>query len=111
DYLAYFPMPGEPNASAHGLLVVNHEYTNEELMFAGLARPDSKDGPRTGSTLPRTDVEMAAHGGSVIEVKRENGKWQVIAGSKYARRIDANTPMDITGPAAGHPRMQTPDDP
>ena len=44
-------------------------------------------------------------------MKRESGKWQVVAGSKYARRIDANTPMDITGPAAGHPRMQTPADP
>ena len=54
---------------------------------------------------------MAAHGGSVIEVKRENGKWQVVADSKYARRIDASTPMDITGPAAGHPRMQTSADP
>ena len=111
DYLAYFPIPGAPNPSAHGLLVVNHEYTNEELMFAGLARPESKDAPRAGTTLERTDIEIAAHGGSVIEVKREGGKWQVVAGSKYARRIDANTPMDITGPAAGHPRMQTPADP
>ena len=80
DFLAYFPMPGASNPSAHGLLVVNHEYTNEELMFAGLSRPESKDAPRTGSTLARTDIEMAAHGGSVIEVKRENGKWQVVAG-------------------------------
>ena len=111
DYLAYFPIPGASNPSAHGLLVVNHEYTNEELMFAGLARPESKDAPRAGTTLERTDIEIAAHGGSVIEVKRDGGKWQVVAGSKYARRIDANTPMDITGPAAGHPRMQTPADP
>jgi uncharacterized protein len=111
DFLAYFPMPDASNPSAHGLLVVNHEYTNEELMFAGLSRPESKTAPRTGSTLARTDIEIAAHGGSVIEVKRENGKWQVVAGSKYARRIDANTPMEITGPAAGHPRLQTPPDP
>jgi uncharacterized protein len=111
DYLAYFPMPDVSNPSAHGLLVANHEYTNEELMFAGLSRPESKDAPRTGSTLARTDIEMAAHGGSVIEVKREGGKWQVVAGSKYARRIDATTPMDIAGPVAGHPRMRTPDDP
>ena len=111
DYMAYFPMPGAANPSHHGLLVVNHEYTNEELMFAGLARPSSKDGPRAPTTPERTNVEMAAHGGSVIEVKRENGKWQVVAGSKYARRIDASTPMEITGPAAGHARMQTVADP
>ncbi len=57
------------------------------------------------------DIEMAAHGGGVIEIRRENGKWRVVQGSKYARRIDANTPMDITGPAAGHARMQTSADP
>ncbi len=62
-------------------------------------------------TRELVDIEMAANGGSVIEVKRESGKWQVVAGSKYARRIDATTPMDITGPAAGHPRMRTSADP
>ena len=36
-YVGYLPMPGAANPSEHGLLVVNHEYTNEELMFAGLA--------------------------------------------------------------------------
>jgi hypothetical protein len=30
DYLGYLPIDGK---SDHGLLVVNHEYTNEELMF------------------------------------------------------------------------------
>ena len=29
-------MPGAANPSQHGLLVVNHEYTNDELMFPGL---------------------------------------------------------------------------
>ena len=36
DFLGYLPMPGAANPSQHGLLVVNHEYTNEELMFPGL---------------------------------------------------------------------------
>ena len=62
-------------------------------------------------TAELVDIEMAAHGGAVIEVRRENGKWQVVADSKYARRIDATTPMEITGPAAGHARMQTSADP
>jgi secreted PhoX family phosphatase len=54
---------------------------------------------------------MAAHGGAVIEIRRDAGKWQVVAGSKYARRIDADTPIEITGPVAGHDRLKTGADP
>jgi uncharacterized protein len=111
DYLAYFPMPGAADPSGHGLLVANHEFTNEELMFPGLGRQDIKSVAFAGMTRALVDIEMAAIGGSVIEVKRENNTWQVVAGSKYARRIDAMTPMDITGPAAGHARMRTSADP
>ena len=111
DFLGYFPMPGAANPSHHGLLVVNHEYTNEELMFPGLRRQDVKDVAFAEMTPELVDIEMAAHGGAVIEVRRENGKWRVVQGSKYARRIDANTPMEITGPAAGHTRLQTSTDP
>ncbi|MPZ58985.1 MAG: DUF839 domain-containing protein [Rhizobiales bacterium] len=111
DYLGYLPMPGAANPSQHGLLVVNHEYTSEELMFPGLGRQDLKSVAFAGITKDLADIEMAAHGGTVIEVKRENGQWRVVAGSKYARRIDADTPMDITGPAAGHDRMRTGADP
>ncbi|MGA8992584.1 MAG: PhoX family phosphatase, partial [Rhodoplanes sp.] len=111
DYLGYIPMPGAANPSAHGLLVVNHEYTNEELMFPGLGRQDLKAVGFEGMTQDLIDTEMAAHGGSVLEIKRENGKWRVVDGSRYARRLDATTPIEIAGPAAGHPRMQTKADP
>ena len=49
DYLGYFPMPGAADG-AHGLLVVNHEYTNEELMFPGLGRQDTKQAGFAGMT-------------------------------------------------------------
>lgn len=107
DYLGYFPMRGAANPSAHGLLVVNHEYTNEELMFPGLGRQDRKEVAFKKMTAEIAAVEKAAHGGSVLEIRREHGKWSVVANSKYARRIDPDTPMNISGPAAGHPRMQT----
>ena len=111
DYLAYFPVPGAVNPSRHGLLVVNHEYTNEELMFPGIGRQDIKSVNFAKMTPELVAIEMAAVGGSVIEIMRENGKWRVVVPSKYARRIDAETPMEITGPAAGHERMQTKADP
>jgi secreted PhoX family phosphatase len=116
DYLGYFPLPGAANGSRHGLLCVNHEYTNEELMFPGLGRQDS-GGPLgrqrafTGMTAELAAIEMMAHGGSVLEVRRDGETWAVVPDSRYARRITAHTEMEITGPAAGHPRMQTAADP
>lgn len=106
DFLGYFPMPGAPSPANHGLLVANQEYTNEELMFPGIRAVQQKRG--FGKiTKDLVAIEMAAHGGSVMEVKKANGKWQVVKDSKYGRRITADTPMDITGPAAGHNRMKT----
>lgn len=107
DFLGFAPING---SSSHGLLVVNHEYTNEELMFPKLGRQDSK-AKFAGMTKELAEVEMMAHGGSVIEVRRQNGKWGVVPNSTYARRITAETPMVITGPAAGHDLMKTNADP
>jgi uncharacterized protein len=109
DYLGYFPINGN---SSHGLLVVNHEYTNEELMFPDLpGRQDLRNTRFANMTRQLAEIEMMAHGGSVIEIRKVNGKWQVEANSKYARRITSETPMQITGPAAGHARMKTAADP
>ncbi len=109
DYVGYVPLNG---SSEHGLLCVNHEYTNEELMFPGIERQDRGETPFANMTREMVDIEMAAHGGSVLEVRRRDGKWQVVANSRYGRRITANgTEMRISGPAAGHARMQTSADP
>ncbi len=35
------------------------------------------------------DIEIMAHGGSVLEIRKADGKWQVVADSQYARRITA----------------------
>ncbi len=107
DFLGYLPMRGAANPAQHGLLVVNHEYTNEELMFPGVGLQDTKEAAFGKMTQELVDIERAAHGGAVIEIKRENGKWGVIAGSKFARRIDVDTPMELTGPVAGHDRLKT----
>lgn len=115
DYIGYLPMPGAANPSAHGLLVVNHEYTNEELMFSGVGEQETKEAAFAKMTKELVDIEKAAHGGAVIEIRRDNspglGKWSVVPNSKYARRIDADTVMEITGPAAGNDRLKTNADP
>ncbi|WP_230533322.1 PhoX family protein [Microvirga roseola] len=104
DYIGFIPLDG---SSDHGLLVANHEYTNEELMFPGVGVQNSKDVNFSKMTKNLVDIEIAAHGGAVVEIRRVNGKWQVVKDSKYNRRITADTQMEITGPAAGHERMKT----
>jgi secreted PhoX family phosphatase len=105
DFVGFIPLGEE-----RGLLVVNHEYTNVELMFPGLGAINRRSGPVALSPA-QVAVEMAAHGGSVVEIVREGGRWRPILGSPYTRRITAETPMTLTGPAAGHPRLQTAEDP
>ncbi len=109
DFLGYLPIDG----SRRGLLVVNHEYTNEELMFPSVnGRQDLRATAFRDMTQPLAEIEMMAHGGSVIEVARGgDGRWAVVENSRYARRITAETEMELTGPAGGHPRLRTNADP
>ena len=113
DYIGYLPLPLGSTNSTHGLLFINHEYTNEELMFPGLGRQDPfGGGDFSGMTQDLIDIEMSAHGASILEVKKDNGTWRVVPGSRYARRISTRiTAMRISGPAAGDARMKTSADP
>lgn len=108
DYVGFTALNDD---GTRGLLCVNHEYTNEEVMFPGLGRQD-RDG-FAGMTKELVDIEMAAHGGTVVEIAQgADGKWALVRDSGYNRRITPlNTEMTIDGPAAGHPRMQTNADP
>ncbi len=148
DWIGFMPLPVGSDTSDHGLLVVNHEYTNPELMFPGYitANPDfaasqasapeaspatdnatpvapgaapvapgapSVDIPEflTNPTQEIVDIELAAHGLSVVEIRRtESGQWEVVLDSGYNRRITAMTPMEVTGPAAGIDLLKTSDD-
>ena len=110
DFIGYLPLPHGSGNSDRGLLFVNHEYTNEELMFPGLGRQDKQD--FAGMSRALADVEMAAHGASVIEIVKRGGTWRIKGDSRYNRRISAlSTGMRISGPAAGHARMKTSEDP
>lgn len=113
DYTAFYPLPQGSNSADHGLLWVNHEYTQAEMMFPGLAPEGQDKYPPESVTKEMVETEMAAHSGSIVEVKRgKDGKWTYVKGGKFNRRINAlNTKMVFTGPAAGHARMKTKDHP
>jgi uncharacterized protein len=98
DGMYYFPLPLGSNNSSRGLLVTNHEYPDNALMF-----PDGM----ANWSLAKARKSQAALGCSVQEVQLVGGAWQTVKPSRYARRIHANTPMRVGGPAAGHALMQT----
>lgn len=106
DFVGYTPLPYGSADPSHGLLCVNHEYVDRELMFPAAADRDLKT-----QSKEAVDVEMAAHGHTVVEIVRDaKGKWSVVAGSPYNRRIHVGTEMRIAGPAAGHDRLKTSQD-
>jgi uncharacterized protein len=99
DGMEYFPLDKN---SRHGLIAVNHEYTDDGLLHT--------DGMKTW-TADKVRKAQAAHGVSVVEVTELDGVWRVKQQSKYARRITGNTPMQFGGPAAGHDLLKTAADP
>jgi secreted PhoX family phosphatase len=105
DFLQYFPLDhGGP--SDHGLLCVNHEYTNPELMFPGFVAGGSI-GPAM-TTAENVAIELAAHGLSVVEIRlqRHRDRWALVPG-RLNRRITGDTEIELTGPALGDPRLAT----
>lgn len=107
DFIAYFPLGKNPQNSHEGLLCINHEFTSGELMFDGYSNAKTVADELTDA---QHRTEMAAHGVSVVEVRRsEGGQWQIIK-DRYNRRITANTPITLSGPAAGHARLRTTQD-
>jgi len=94
DGIHYFAQ----NGSTAGLLVMNHEYVDDGLLHT--------DGMKTW-TVQKVRKAQAAHGVSVIEVEQKDGRWEIVRPSPWARRITAQTPMAVSGPAAGHALLKT----
>ena len=107
DYIGHVPLETDADGRERVILCVNHEYTSTNLMLPGVTA-----GYPASMTRELCEIEMAAHGGTILEIRKEGGKWKPVVGSPYNRRITADTtPMQMTGPAAGSARLQTTDDP
>lgn len=102
DFVGFSPMSMDEMGSDHGLLTVNHEYTSGGLMFPDY-RVDDAD-----PTEEHVNIEIAAHGVSVVEVARgDDGQWSVNLDSAMNRRFTGMTEMMLTGPVAGHDMLKT----
>jgi secreted PhoX family phosphatase len=100
DYVGVLPLTG-----ASALLVVNHEYTNEELMF-----------PAGFDVNAIKKIAIQSHGMSVVKIHKvggpSSGEWRVSdPDNKYNRRITGTTEFELVGPAAGDARLKTAADP
>jgi uncharacterized protein len=99
DGMRFFPLDGRND---HGLLTMNHEYTDEGLLHPGGAANWGR---------AQAEKSMEAVGVSVVEVRLTNGRWEIVRPSRYARRVTLTTPTRASGPAAGHALMCTGADP
>jgi uncharacterized protein len=102
DFIAYMPLPLGSKSSTRGLLGVNHENHRASMCFPGNPKQLTRE---------QVEVQMAAVGFTIVEIAKEGSAWRVVDDSRYNRRISANAPMRIRGPAAGDPRMRTSADP
>ncbi|WP_369216370.1 PhoX family protein [Streptomyces flavofungini] len=102
DFLSLLPLRHE-----HGLqlLVANHEYTDEILMFKGY----DPENP----TREQVEIAWAAHGLSVVVVEgeRRKGKLSAVPRHHLNRRLTATSRFRLAGPVAGHPLVRTKADP
>ena len=75
------------------ILAINNEYLNLPIMYGNRV-----------SKMPETSADVqkgqAAIGITIMEVSLLNGNWSVTKDSPLNRRITAQTPMKLTGPAA-----------
>ncbi|HEV8558989.1 MAG TPA: PhoX family phosphatase [Actinophytocola sp.] len=99
DYCGMVPLRG-----GRMLMISNHEYTTEPMLFAGYdpANP----------TEDQVRIAWAAHGMSVVVVEQERrGGLRPVVDRHYNRRITVTSPFTVRGPAAGTDLLKTSADP
>lgn len=86
------------------VIAINHEYTNRPVNL-----PQAEDGvPRDADDVLKL---QNLQGVAVMEIAEGEDGWRVVVDSPFNRRITHNTPMRLSGPAAGHDLLKTEADP
>ena len=89
----------------HILICINHELPEPGRMFAGWTAAGRER--RTAEFVQQNPelvaVMRSAVGLSVLEFERDGDRWRFVADSPLNRRITADTPIEMAGPAAHHP--------
>lgn len=98
DFLSLLPLRGERGRQ---VLVANHEYTDEVLMFKGYDPQNP--------TREQAEIAWAAHGLSVVVVQEEHRSGRLTPVNRHPlnRRLTATSEFELTGPAAGSALLRT----
>ncbi|MPV37380.1 PhoX family protein [Georgenia subflava] len=103
DHVGLLPLEQDEH-----LMVVNHEYTDEVMMFGGY--------DAANPTREQVEVSWAAHGLSVVAVTGRhrgprNGGLDPVVDHPLNRRFTATDEFELTGPVAGAELVRTSADP
>ncbi|UGY90694.1 PhoX family protein [Streptomyces gobiensis] len=103
DGMHFFPLGYGRKGNERGMLVLNHEYIDQQLLF-----PDGPD----EMTRQKVDKALAAHGVSAVEIARNRaGVWEV-SESRRARKVTGTTPVAFSGPVSvNHPELRSDNEP
>ena len=111
DGIHYFGLSAaglrDDNNMDRALLVMNHENISGTVRFmhaAGQTNMAANSGSRPEAEVVK---EIEAHGVSVVELRKANGKYSYVKASIFNRRITGATPMELSGPARGSAWMKT----
>lgn len=77
-----------------GMLAINHEFGENPHVL----------GKNTPESLEDVRVSQHAHGVSVVAIENIDGHWRTVS-NPNTRRIHVNTPVEFSGPVAGHPLL------
>ncbi len=91
DGMQFFAIPGQ-DPNKRGVLAINHENTDDFMLdLAGRSEAD------------KATARLSNVGVAVVEValNETTGAWEVVPGSRYARRYTGNTEYAVSGPAKG----------
>lgn len=88
----------------HQVIAVNHEYVNNETNL-----PNNEKG--MPKSLDDVKILQNMQGVTVMEVAEGADGWEIVLDSPFNRRIHHNTPMKLSGPAAGSDLVKTAADP
>jgi uncharacterized protein len=109
DGMWYFGLTadGKPTNSSNdrALMCINHEAVNGTVIFM---HPNGQTNIASGAR-PEAEAlkEVEAHGATIVEISKSNGKFAVTKSSTFNRRVTPRTPMAFGGPASGSALLKT----